>query len=371
MKNKLTKKLPSKTVQPRDTVYEQTLADMIELLEQSRQTAARAVNAVMTATYWEMGRRIVEIEQGGTRRANYGEALLKHLAADLSARFGRGFSERNLDQMRLFYTKWQISQTLSAKFDAGEVARRFPLSWSHYVRLLAVRDDNARVFYEAESLRGGWSVRQLERQINSQFYERALLSKNKVAMLTKGVKTKPEDTITPEEEIKSPFVLEFLGLKDEYSESELEAALIEHLETFLLELGGDFTFVGRQKRLRIDDEWFRIDLLFYHRRLRCLIIIELKLNQLTAADVGQVNMYCNYAHKHWMLPDENPPVGLILSAGKGAAVAEYALGGLQNKILASDYLTALPDKALLEQELQKTRALLEARRTRKPKTKAR
>ena len=205
-------------------------------------------------------------------------------------------------------------------------------------------------------------MRQLDRQIGTQFYQRTLLSRNKAAMLTKGAQPKPGDALTTEEEIKDPFVLEFLGLKDEYSETELEEALIKHLEHFLLELGGDFTFVGRQRRLRIDDEWYRIDLLFYHRRLRCLVIIDLKLNKLTAGDVGQMHLYCNYARRHWTLPDENPPVGLILCAGKGRALAEYALEGLPNKVLASDYLTALPDPALLEAELERTRTLLEARR---------
>ena len=235
------------------------------------------------------------------------------------------------------------------------------MSWSHYVKLLAVRDAKAREFYEAEALRGGWTVRQLDRQIGSQFYQRTLLSRNKAAMLTKGAQPRPEDAITPEEEIKDPLVLEFLNLKDEYSESELEDALIRHLEAFLLELGNDFTFVGRQKRLRIDDEWYRVDLVFYHRRLRCLVIIDLKLDKLTHADVGQMHVYCNYARAHWTLPDENPPVGLILCTGKGAALARYALEGLPNKIMATEYLTALPPHELLEAELDRTRLILSRR----------
>ncbi len=181
-------------------------------------------------------------------------------------------------------------------------------------------------------------------------------------MLTKGAKPRPEDLLTAEEEVKNPFVLEFLGLKDEYSESELEEALIRHLEAFLLELGGDFTFVGRQKRLRVGDEWFRIDLVFFHRKLRCLILIDLKLNNFTYADVGQMNLYCNYARRHWTNEDENPPVGLILCAGKNEAVAEYALEGISNKILTTEYQIALPDKKLLEGELRKTREILERRK---------
>lgn len=198
---------------------------LVELLEGARREAARSVNHLMTTVYWEIGRLIVESEQSGEKRAAYGKALLKRLSDDLTARFGRGFSERNLEQMRLFYLVWQIPQTVSAE-SRPAVAARFLLPWSHYVRLLGVKKPEARAFYEAEALRGGWSVRQLDRQINSQFYERTALSRNKAAMLRKGTSPRPEDAVTPEEEIKDPFVLEFLGLKDEYSESDLEEALI-------------------------------------------------------------------------------------------------------------------------------------------------
>ncbi len=173
-----------------------------------------------------------------------------------------------------------------------EFSTHFPLPWSAYVRLMSVQNKEAQKFYEDEALRGGWSVRQLDRQIQSAFFERTLLSKNKVAMLTKGTRAKPEDKMTPEEAIKDPYVLEFLNLKDEYSEKELEENLIQHLESFLLELGGDFTFIGRQKRLRLDDSWFRVDLIFYHRVLKCLIIIDLKIGEFSCADVGQMNMSC-------------------------------------------------------------------------------
>jgi len=180
-------------------------------------------------------------------------------------------------------------------------------------------------------------------------------------MLIKGAKRKPEDVVTPEEEIKDPFVLEFLGLKDEYSESDLEEALIRHLESFLLELGGDFAFVGRQRRLRIGDQWFRIDLVFFHRRLRALVIIDLKLGPFTHADAGQMHLYLNYAREHWTHPDENPPVGLILCAQKDSAVVRYALEGLSNKVLAAEYRTTLPDEKLLTAELDRIRKLLEER----------
>jgi predicted nuclease of restriction endonuclease-like (RecB) superfamily len=240
------------------------------------------------------------------------------------------------------------------------LAQAFPLSWSHYVRLLSVRTPEARAFYETEARRGGWSVRQLDRQISTLFYERVGLSKNKAAMLTRGAQPKPEDTVTPEEAIKDPYVLEFLGLKDEYSESDLEEGLIRHLESFLLELGNDFAFVARQKRIRVGDEWYRMDLLLYHRRLRCLVIIGLKVGKFTHADVGQMNLYINYAREHLTLPDENPPVGLILCAERNAAVARYALDNLLNTVMAAEYRLALPDPKQLEDELDKTRRMLQS-----------
>jgi predicted nuclease of restriction endonuclease-like (RecB) superfamily len=225
-----------------------------------------------------------------------------------------------------------------------------------------VKNEFARAFYETEALSGGWSVRQLNRQISTQFYERTALSRNKAAMLTKGAKPKPGDRLSPDEEIKDPLVLEFLGLKDEYSEADLEESLIRHLETFLLELGGDFAFVGRQRRLRIDDEWYRVDLIFFHRVLRCLVVVDLKLDTLTPGDIGQMHLYCNYARAHWTRPGENPPVGIILCAAKGEALARYALDGLPNPTLVREYRTVLPAEKLLAAEIKRTRQLLEARR---------
>jgi predicted nuclease of restriction endonuclease-like (RecB) superfamily len=317
----------------------------------------------MTAVYWDIGRRIVEYEQRGRSRAAYGVKLLERLSADLGKRFGRGFGLINLRQMRRFYIEWpqpQIRQTVSDESQhlSQVVSARFPLPWSHYVKLLALKKPEARVFYETEALSGGWSVRQLERQIGSQFYERTALSRDKAAMLKKGAKSLPGDAVTPEEEIKDPFVLEFLGLKDEYSESDIEEALIRQLESFLLELGGDFAFVGRQRRLRIGDEWYRVDLLFFHRRLRCLVVIDLKLGKFTHADAGQMHLYLNYAREHWTHPDENPPVGLILCAQKDESLARYALEGLPNKVLAAEYRTTLPDERILAAELDRTRKLL-------------
>lgn len=245
------------------------------------------------------------------------------------------------------------------------IAARFPLPWSAYVQLLSVKLHAARAFYEAEALRCGWTVRQLARQIDSQFYERIALSRNKIAMLAKAERPAACDLMKPEEAVKDPFVLEFLGLKDEYSESELEEALIGHLTDFLLELGDDFAFIGRQRALRIDDRWFRVDLLFYHRRLNCLIVVDIKADRFSHADAGQMHLYLNFAREHWMKPGENPPVGLILCASKGASEAHYALEGLPNKVLATEYRTVLPDEKLIAGELERSRLALELRRTKK------
>ena len=265
--------------------------------------------------------------------------------------------------------KLPIAQTLSAQFSgisSDAVLHRFPLPWSHYARLLAVKNADARAFYEHEALRGGWTIRQLDRQIQSQFYERTALSRDKAAMLRKGTQPLASDDITPDDEIKSPYLLEFLGLKDEYSETELEDALIGKLQTFLLELGGDFTFVGRQHRLRVGDEWYRVDLLCFHRRLRCLVVIDLKLGKLTHADAGQMHLYLNYAREHWTLPGESPPVGLILCTERDYAVAKYALAGLPNQVLAAEYRTTLPGEGVLAKEIGRTRRQLDAQRSAEP-----
>jgi len=268
--------------------------------------------------------------------------------------------------MRGFYLAYnKIFQTVSGKsntVDLNKIAINFPLSWSAYVRLLFLKSPQARSFYEKEALRGGWSVRQLDRQIQSQFYERTVLSKKKAAVLGKNTKRKSGEAINPEEEFRDPYVLEFLDLKDEYSENDLEEALTLRLQHFLLELGADFAFVGRQKRLRIDDVWYRVDLVFFHRRLRCLVIIDLKRGRLTHSDAGQIHLYLNYAREHWTHPDENPPVGLILCTQRGEAMAKYALDGLPNKVMAAEYRTVLPDEKLIASELAKTQKRLEHRK---------
>jgi len=392
------------------TSYAGLIGGISELLEAARRASVRVTNALMTATYWEVGRRIVEFEQGGKKRAEYGEELLKRLAEDLTTRLGRGFSRQNLQNMRQFYSVcspvW-IRQRLSGISDLSicqtpsgisgleirattlresthsqktalplpDLARAFPLPWSHYVLLISrARSPEAFDFYHTEALRGGWTGPQLDRQINSLFYERTALSRNKAAMLKKGAKPRPGDALTADEAVRDPLVLEFLGLRDEYSETELEDALIRHLETFLLELGGDFAFVGRQRRLRIDDEWYRVDLLFFHRRLRCLVIIDLKLGKFTHADAGQMHLYLNYARAHWTHPGENPPVGLILCSSAGQSLVRYSLDNLPSKVLAREYRLALPDEKRLAKELEKARRRIELsnnRRSEKPQTRNR
>jgi predicted nuclease of restriction endonuclease-like (RecB) superfamily len=398
--------------------YDGLIGGISKLLDESRRATARAINGVLTATYWEVGRRIVHFEQGGKARAEYGAELLKRLGEDLTGRFGRGFSDRNLRQMRMLYLDWEIWQTLSAKLDGGllttamglerhsfqtpsgifearvklppeyleadsntgsdqasglsivqtvsaqftaELHSAFPLSWSHYVRLMSVEKLHARAFYEAEAIHGGWSVRQLDRQIATQFFERTSQSRQQAALLTKGRKPpRPEDAIAPDDEIRDPYLLEFLNLKDEYSESELEAALIEHLEAFLLELGAGFTFVARQKRIRVGNAWYRIDLLLYHRGLRCLVVIDLKTGAFNHADAGQMNLYLNYVKERMTMPDEADPVGIILCDGKDDAVVHYAMGGINARVFASKYMTQLPDVATLRKEIETTkRALLQ------------
>lgn len=408
--------------------YDGLIVGIRELLDASRHATARVVNSLMTATYWDIGRRIVEHEQGGKKRAGYGEELLKRLAEDLTAQFGRGFSRPNLQRFRELFlcnppdkicstlsskSRPQISPTLSdlssGKTDIlptlseesgqgsiastssrqlpqhkratpllesgdgsilstlsiesqpplAEVAKAFPLPWSHYVLLLKARSPEAREFYHTEALRGGWSVRQLDRQMNSLFYERMALSKNKAALLKSGAKAKPGEELTATEALRDPLVLEFLDLKDEYSETELEAALTQHLETFLLELGGDFTFVGRQRRLRIDDEWYRVDLVFFHRRLRSLVIFDLKLGKFTHADAGQMHLYLSYAQEHWTMPGENPPVGIILCTTAGQGLVHYTLDTLPTKVMAHEYRLALPDEKKLLQTIQEARQQVE------------
>jgi len=356
--------------------YSTLITELASLIEQGRKAAVRYVNAALVATYWLMGRRIIEFEQKGKERAEYGEQLLKKLSIDLTKRFGKGFSFPQLKNIRQFYliyreksytlssqlnhaTKMQTpsaelpekSQTLSSLSEISHtLSAKLPLSWSHYCLLMRLDEPFKREFYEAECMRGNWSVRQLDRQIQSMLYERTALSRRKMAVIAKAHE-KPI-TLKPEDEIKDPYILEFLGLKDEYSESQLEEALIRHLEHFLLELGTGFTFVARQKRITLEGSHYRLDLLFYHRILRCLVAIDLKIGEFSHADAGQMNLYVNYLKDKEKLSEENDPVGIILCTDKKKTVVEYALGGMSNKIFASKYRLQLPDPEVLKTEIE-------------------
>jgi len=308
--------------------YSSFLTELVSIIDQGRTMAVQYVNTALVATYWLMGRRIVEYEQKGRERADYGEELLVKLAADLSSRFGKGFSLRNLRNMRSFYTMFPIRQTPSAELSIFQtvsgiseaLTRKFSLSWSHYCLLMRMEEPFQREFYEAECIRGNWSVRQLDRQIQSMLYERTALSRRKSAVLAKAHE-KPI-IIKPEDEIKDPYILEFLGLKDEYSESQLEEALIRHLEHFLLELGVGFTFAARQKRITLEGSHYRLDLLLYHRILKCLVAIDLKIGEFTHADAGQMNLYVNYLKDRERLPGENDPIGIVLCTDTKKTVVE-------------------------------------------------
>lgn len=310
------------------------------LLEEGRRHAYHAVNSILVKTYWEIGKRIVEYEQEGKERAEYGSSLLDTLSNDLKQRYGKGFSRRNILDMRRFYIFYPKWQTVSAK-----------LSWSHYVALLSIEEDYERGFYEKQSLNENWSLRQLERQIDSSLFQRIALSKNKkeVLKLSKnGHKIgKSEDLI------KNPFVLEFLKISEDYrlSEKELENKIIDNLQMFLLELGKGFTFVGRQFRITLGNKSFYVDLVFYHRILRCFVLIDLKINNANHQDVGQMNLYLNYFKKEENNKTDNPPIGIILSAQKNDIDVEYALGGITNKLFVSKYKLYLPDKKELEKKL--------------------
>jgi len=335
--------------------YNNLLDRVAEILHQARTKAVREINKAQVLAYWEIGREIVEFEQKGKAKAEYGEELIVKLAKDMTEKFGRGFSERNLRNMRAFYLNFPIRQTLSAKFEPM-------LSWSHYCELLKVEEPLARSFYEQEANQNNWSVRELKRQINSMLFERLALSKDTKAVMRMAKRGQIVEK--PEDAIKDPYILEFLNLKEEisYTESQLEQAIIDKLQYFLLEMGKGFTFVARQKRMTIANRHYYIDLVFYNRFLRCFILIDLKTGELEHADVGQMNFYLNYFKENEKAEDENDPIGLILCAKKDDIFARYVLGGLSNKVFASKYKLALPSERELRLKLKSIPLMLEGRR---------
>jgi predicted nuclease of restriction endonuclease-like (RecB) superfamily len=329
-------------------------------MENARRSAARHVNAILVDTYWSIGRRIVLFEQSGKEKATYGEGLIERLSEDLSKRFGRGFDSHNVRMMRKFYIhgKWA---TVSPE-SGGPGTPQYPLAWSHYRLLLALEDDSRSKFYERECILGGWSVRQLKHQIQRMLFERMALSRNKPAVLGRA---QNERLISfAEDEIKDPYILDFLDLKDDYSESELEDALIRHLQDFLLELGAGFSFVGRQTTIHVGNQRFKVDLVLYHMGLHCLVLIDLKVGAFSHADAGQMNFYLNYFRENVANQKDNPPVGIIMCTDKDEAVVKYALGGIRNRIFASRYRLELPDEKVLRMELLRGKERFMERRER-------
>ena len=309
--------------------------EIYDLLHKARQNIISNVNSTMTKTYFLIGKRIVEEEQDGNKRAEYGKNLIKILSEKLTKEFGKGFSETNLEQMRKFFKVYGIPQTLSEEF-------QFNLSWSHYLILMRIKDINARNFYEIEAFENNWSLRELKRQVNSSLYERLVLSKDKEKV--KELAVKGQIIEKAQDVIKDPYILEFLGLdeKSDYSENKLETEIINKLEMFLLELGKGFTFVGRQVRFTFDERHFRVDLVFYNRLLKCFVLIDLKIGEVTHQDLGQMQMYVNYYDRYVKLPDENDTIGIIICKDKNDTLVKLTLPKDNNQIFASRYTTILP-----------------------------
>lgn len=360
-----------------DSVAEELFGRVAQIIESARSRVVHTTNQELVQAYWAIGREIVLDLQEGEVRAAYGQRVLQRLSQQLTKRFGKGFSELNLQLFRRFYLTYsetdQISYTackklgISPKKENGlqkQSGLEFhpKLSWSHYRILMRVKKPEARAFYEEEAGENGWSVRQLERQVGSLFYERLLKSQDKTGML---IEANSEDNQTQVVDmIKDPYMLEFLDLPESprLQESDLESALIEALQEFLLELGSGFAFIGRQKRITLDGDHFYPDLVFYHIRLRCYVIIDLKTRKLTHGDIGQMQMYVGYYDQEVCRGDENATIGLILCSDKNDAVVKYVLGEQTEHIFASRYKLELPDEETLRKELARERELLENNR---------
>jgi predicted nuclease of restriction endonuclease-like (RecB) superfamily len=312
-----------------------------ETIEEARNRAVKAVNIEHLRANWEIGKFIVEFEQRGNEKADYGSSLLENLAKDLRIRFGKGFSKSNVYLMRLFYIKFPIFQTLSGK-----------LAWSHYAELLGISDDTSREFYIKQCEKENWSIRELKRQISTSLFERIALSKDK-----KGVLQLAKQGLIisgPNDIVKDPYVLEFLKISEEIrmTESNLEQKIIDNLQVFLLELGKGFSFVGRQYRITLDNEHYYVDLVFYHRILKCFVLIDLKTRHVKHYDIGQMNLYLNYFKTEENTEGDNPPIGIVLGADKNDILVEYAIGGISNNIFVSKYQLYLPDKKQLEEKVK-------------------
>lgn len=328
-----------------------------EILEKARESAKAAIDFSMVYAYFEIGRLIMEEEQNGEKRAAYGKYVITELSKYLTKHMGRGFSVTNLKQMRKFYRVYaddQIGQTLSDQLrhlPAVSTGRKFVLSWSHYLKLMRIDNIEERNFYELEAFQNHWGLKELQRQFDSALYERLALSRNKEKVME--LAEKGQIIEKPVDMLKDPYILEFTGLeeKPEFSESELESKLIDHLQEFLLELGKGFAFIGRQVRFTFDEQHFRVDLVFYNRLLQCFVIFDLKMGTLTHQDLGQMQMYVNYYDRYEKTEAENPTVGVLLCQQKSDALVELTLPPDTN-IYASKYELYLPDKKLLQEKLR-------------------
>ena len=321
--------------------YRQLLDQISETYIQGRVEAVRAVNAQITKTYWQVGRQIVEFEQGGKSKAEYGKALIDNLARDLGLRHGRGFSRSNLIRSRQFYLAWPIGATLSHQ-----------LSWSHIVELLKLDDPLERSFYEQQTVRERWSVRELVRQKESALFLRLAASKDKAGILQLAAQGQIVEQ--PADLLREPYVFEFLKIPEPYqvSETQLEAVLCDHLQQFLLELGKGFTFVGRQYRITLNNTHYKVDLVFYHRILRCFVLIDLKINDVQHHDIGQMNMYLGYFASEENGEGDNPPIGIILSRNKDELLVEYATYQMNSTLFVQKYQLYLPDREALRHQLE-------------------
>lgn len=330
-----------KTIESESADYA-TLVKLIgELLESARAKVAVAVNNTMVQTYWQIGKYIVEYEQNGNERAEYGKKLLRNLSQDLTSRYGRGFSHSNINSMRKLYLSFPILQTLSVK-----------LSWSHYQEILKAEDKLEISFYIKECEQEGWSVRELHRQMNSMLFHRLALSKDKERVL--ALAKEGQQIQQPEDILKDPYVLEFTGIeqKETYLEGDLENALVSHLQKFLLELGKGFAFIGRQYIMQIGSRQFKVDLVFYHHILKCFVLIDLKRGEIEHYDIGQMNMYLNYFKAEKCTDGDNPPIGIVLGAYKDQLLMEYATQGMENNLFVSKYQLYLPNREQLQKELE-------------------
>lgn len=329
----------SLTVNPN---YQELLQHVGDTLEQGRSRAAAAVNSAVVATYWEIGRQIVEYEQGGSAKAEYGSALLKKLSRDLTDLYGSGFGMSNINKMRKLYLTYPILQTVSAK-----------LSWSHYVELLKIDDPLERSFYEKEAESEHWGVRELKRQMDSMLFHRLALSTDRAEVLR--LAKEGEIIERPEDILREPYIFEFTGLPQlpVYKEGDLEEALVNNLSMFFLELGKGFTYVGQQQKIVIGGRTYKVDLVFYHRILKCFVLIDLKRGEVQHEDIGQMNFYLNYYREEMNTEGDTEPIGIVLGAYQDKVVMQYALQNITNQVFVSRYQLYLPDRAQLEAEFRR------------------